>query len=1408
MLNSRIFKTLISCVLVLSLALSVMVPAFAAPADTVSVKDAAANEMLEDWIDTYVYYINRVEGIPESPQDPLNLTEGGPTNGPIYFEGVIEEDDIPAMGKPCGATTYRWSDKYQERQTWEKDRNLARETDYWISAIQFEGILDVYEFMEDDNPKKEEIRQLIDDLYMGYWFSGNHPTWDVNFPDQNYYNDDQAWWGMALSRAFRLTGDMKYLKSSDYLVNKVFMEWDDTDYAAQGMPNAWGGWPWGGIPWRRVGNDAAKAIALNSVDKNFCTEGNSCYAALTLARTYRELEDETEDPELKAQYHEDYLRNYALGEKSYYWNKFHYVNTVTGQVTNGSYRLNGTVNHLNNGGPNVGVSFPTRADGYNHGTAIGSSYEMYRLSKYRKIDGDYDDEGYYYTYTDGRQFLEKLSTEEFLAETKVLLDYALDQWTMSDGLTMDNQGTGDDAAWKNILWYIAADIILNGDEPEFDGYEKYFEANAIQAWNHRNDLGIANNVIYQTNNGRIPSICSLLGVDMLYWADFDPDKEYDYDLIGVYKRVPGRYEAEEAESSDLMFQSDATASMGQTVQYWDADNAHVASGYVKFKVNAEVAGDYNVNLVYMSRNQNGTRHIQINDGPDEMFSFPAGNNNTYQTVTVPATLKKGENTIKISYWNNDLHAGQKDTQSWWYLDYLTIDLVDADEDAAEEMMDAWLDTFLAERTTKDGDVVGLTSWRWSDKWQERDMDVASGEPRETDFWLSAIVFESFNDVLEYGHDEAYKEKIKEVMYGLYEGFAKSGNHPNWDVDVWTDNTYNDDLCWWTMALLRAYQLTGEQEYFDLSKQMLDKLLTDYDTTPGFGGEPYGGILWRRSEVTPATSGSKNACSNGNGCLISYRFAQQYAAFAAAETDPAKKAEYEALEAKYAEFGDNIYTWAMAHLYKGDGYVIDNVRYNGGESTAQFTYNYGVMAGAAYERYNYYGNDEDLDRATEIMDSAFERFTQDDGYTITGSEGTGDSAGFKTIMLRVAADMYNDGNAPQYKDFLEVNAVRAYRNRRDSDGLVGANIRTTPGTERLCSPCAILGPSLLYWAGFSESESADSWAWSGSEEPNKYEAEWARLYHMALAENQYNGNSGYDDITYWDNGGKDGFVEFLVEAPEAGGYMLDFHYIKHNFACDRLLTVNGAQIGNIHFDNGASSGTEAGESKIVVSLKEGKNTVRLSYVSGDTWAFPDYLTVASAKATIEEDTVKVNGDIVISVITEGTVTRVGLVDENGKYLGKKDIEATQNDDGTITWTVTTSLATKGDRTIGVVIDDGSGVLTNTPIATVNVTVADAVADGTAAATISEVKIPETAAKNEVFTVEVTTSTGVSKIGIFTETGSALGKISQNYEDKDGERTWTITTKLGSRGTRELTVKVADATGNWVDGQTATSTIVVK
>ena len=141
----------------------------------------------------------------------------------------------------------------------------------------------------------------------------------------------------------------------------------------------------------------------------------------------------------------------------------------------------------------------------------------------------------------------------------------------------------------------------------------------------------------------------------------------------------------------------------------------------------------------------------------------------------------------------------------------------------------------------------------------------------------------------------------------------------------------------------------------------------------------------------------------------------------------------------------------------------------------------------------------------------------------------------------------------------------------------------------------------------------------------------------------------------------------------------------------------------------------------------------------------------------------------------------LVSESGNGLATSR-EVIDNEDGTKTWILTFSLATKGNRTLKVYADgEDTGVAVNFKI--------DNVATGKAK--LYSVSVPETAKVNEPFTVTFETNTHTEYVRLFNENGMGLAPISCTYEDVDGVRVWTYVTSVGSVGIREFHAGVASA-----------------
>lgn len=161
----------------------------------------------------------------------------------------------------------------------------------------------------------------------------------------------------------------------------------------------------------------------------------------------------------------------------------------------------------------------------------------------------------------------------------------------------------------------------------------------------------------------------------------------------------------------------------------------------------------------------------------------------------------------------------------------------------------------------------------------------------------------------------------------------------------------------------------------------------------------------------------------------------------------------------------------------------------------------------------------------------------------------------------------------------------------------------------------------------------------------------------------------------------------------------------------------------------------------------------------------------------------------------------LLNENGTPIGRKNLVVTNNDEGGKTWTFQTSIGTVGNgRQLTVVTQDENGVYHET----------DAVLNLDIKAPAPEVisaSIEETAVANAPITMTVVTDTDVNKIKVFNESGLAVGVVSSDYDDVDGQRIWTVTIKIGTAGERTMYVAGQNRYGV-LSEKVATNQVTVK
>ena len=129
-----------------------------------------------------------------------------------------------------------------------------RIADFWWSAELWEVVMDRYEATRDP-----AARKLIDAVWDG--IVALRPTLASD------YNDDRNWWALGATRAYRLTGERRFLSAATRISNDIWRYWDGT----------FGG----GIWWRHSVHDqknmATNAAAAITAEHLYQSTGNTLW---------------------------------------------------------------------------------------------------------------------------------------------------------------------------------------------------------------------------------------------------------------------------------------------------------------------------------------------------------------------------------------------------------------------------------------------------------------------------------------------------------------------------------------------------------------------------------------------------------------------------------------------------------------------------------------------------------------------------------------------------------------------------------------------------------------------------------------------------------------------------------------------------------------------------------------------------------------------------------------------------------------------------------------------------------------------------------------------------------------------------------------------------------------------------
>lgn len=341
---------------------------------------------------------------------------------------------------------------------------------------------------------------------------------------------------------------------------------------------------------------------------------------------------------------------------------------------------------------------------------------------------------------------------------------------------------------------------------------------------------------------------------------------------------------------------------------------------------------------------------------------------------------------------------------------------------------------------------------------------------------------------------------------------------------WSSNYYDDEN-WMTMALVRAYDLTHDAKYLNQAKALYADIEAAWDTT--CCGATHGGIWWDRAHTQKATA------SNAGPVIAGVRLAARTG------------------DGAYLTFAKQVYAYWRANMTDPATHqVFDDIRPDGTIKKYRFTYNEGLMIGAAVELYSATHDASYLADAhgTAGWMLAHETEASPDGTIL--NDGTNTSCG---------------GDCQQFKGigFRYLSLLESVDPRADEQAVLVASAHAIWDLAR--SPATLFAPD---WAGPAvttapiinadssatmalERYAASLGAYTGTSA--HHEAEDGVLHGLGL-EASHAGFSGWGYVAGWNADGQ--WVDFHVHL-DAPATHLVVRYAAGAGDASRLVYIDGA-----------------------------------------------------------------------------------------------------------------------------------------------------------------------------------------------------------------------------------------------------------
>jgi predicted alpha-1,6-mannanase (GH76 family) len=225
----------------------------------------------------------------------------------------------------------------------------------------------------------------------------------------------------------------------------------------------------------------------------------------------------------------------------------------------------------------------------------------------------------------------------------------------------------------------------------------------------------------------------------------------------------------------------------------------------------------------------------------------------------------------------------------------------------------------------------------------------------------------------------------------------------------------DDEAWWANAWIRAFDDTGDTKYLMMAKTIFADMINAWDASTCNGG-----VWWNRDRAY------KNAITNELFMLVAAQLHNRTPS-----------------DENYLNWATQEWTW----FFTPGGMVSDQGLINDGltsdcKNNAQttWTYNQGIVLGAAVELFNATGADSYLKEAQKLADASTTRLITSGGILQEPCEPNAscndDQSNFKGIYQRHLLRLYDAETTPAYGAFLFKNAHSVANNDRDATNSLG------------------------------------------------------------------------------------------------------------------------------------------------------------------------------------------------------------------------------------------------------------------------------------------------------------------------------------------------------------------------------------